>query len=85
MMANQANVRRGVRRCLILRILCQLRARAVRQGDASAAFGVLMTMLLCVVVARAHRPECLFGLVLGMTFVLGAELPCIVFMVIATL
>ncbi|MEA9577900.1 hypothetical protein VC218_02895 [Xanthomonas nasturtii] len=57
----------------------------MRQGDASAAFGVLVTILLCAVVARAYRAEYLFGCVLGMTFVFGAMLPCIVFVVIATL
>ncbi|KQR12871.1 hypothetical protein ASF90_06445 [Xanthomonas sp. Leaf148] len=57
----------------------------MRQGDASAAFGVLVTVLLCTVVARAYRAEYLFGFVLGMTFVFGAMLPCIVLVVIATL
>ncbi len=57
----------------------------MRQGDASAAFCMLMTVLLCAVVARACRAEYLFGFVLGMTFVFGAMLPCIVFVVIATL
>ncbi|MEQ7707460.1 MULTISPECIES: hypothetical protein [unclassified Xanthomonas] len=60
-------------------------AHAMRQGDASAAFGVLVTILLCAAVARAYRAEYLFGCVLGMTFVFDAVLPCIVFVVIATL
>ncbi|MBB3834641.1 putative membrane protein YeaQ/YmgE (transglycosylase-associated protein family) [Xanthomonas arboricola] len=53
-------------------------------GNESVAFGVLVTLLLCAVVVRAYRAEYLFGFVLGMTFVFGAVLPCIVFVAIAS-